>query len=41
MPNVSDLRGMKYNVVTIFVSGVEKKLSYLKVIIYGTYISSF
>lgn len=30
--------GMRYNVVTIFISGVEKKLSYLKVILSGTYI---
>ena len=32
---------MKYNVVTLFISGVEKKLSYVKVMIYGIYIWSF
>lgn len=31
MPTVYDLTDMKYNVLTIFISGVEKKLSYLKV----------
>lgn len=31
MPTDYDLTDMKYNVLTIFISGIEKKLSYLKV----------